>query len=75
MSSAIASKVIPTVVTLGAVSGVVAYVRQQLNRESNTMDRYFASYNTPQSEASRRRVFEGASEDPRTSLLNVLSWK
>lgn len=38
------------------------------------MDRFFSSYNTPESEASRRKTFEGQ-PDPRTNLLNFLSWK
>ena len=38
------------------------------------MDRYFSAYHTAESEASRRRVFEGAIEDPRKNLLNFLSW-
>ncbi len=62
-----------SVVFAGAAAGVVAYVNQQLNKESATMDHFFSTYNTPQSEASRQRVFDGAVEDPRTNLLNVLS--
>ncbi|EFW98828.1 hypothetical protein CMQ_4680 [Grosmannia clavigera kw1407] len=67
--------VVPTLVTVGAVTGVATYVRRQLMRESQAFDRYFSTYNTPESEASRKRVFEGASEDPRTSLMNILGWK
>lgn len=60
-------------VVVGAVSAVGAYVRSQLRRESRTMDRYFSTYRSPESEASRRKVFEGQ-PDPRNSLFNVLSW-
>ncbi|OAQ64691.1 hypothetical protein VFPPC_13931 [Pochonia chlamydosporia 170] len=54
--------------------GVGTYIRSQLVTNSNTMDRFFASYNTPESEASRQKTFEGH-PDPRTNLLNFLSWK
>ncbi|EOO01876.1 hypothetical protein UCRPA7_2615 [Phaeoacremonium minimum UCRPA7] len=67
-------KVLPATVFLGAAGGVAAYVRSQLRTESNTMDRFFAQYKSPQSELSRQRVFEGAQEDPRKSLFNVLGW-
>jgi hypothetical protein len=38
------------------------------------MDSRFAQYNSPQSEARRRKDFEGAVEDPRKSAFNVLGW-
>ena len=38
------------------------------------MDRFFSQYKSPQSEASRQRVFDGRKEDPRKSLFNVLGW-
>ena len=64
-----------SVVSLGAASAVGLYVYGQLHTESKTMDRFFAAYHTPESEASRQRVFDGAIEDPRKNLLNFLSWK
>ncbi|KAK2595341.1 hypothetical protein QQS21_006941 [Conoideocrella luteorostrata] len=57
----------------GAIA-VGTYVRSQLVTNSNTMDRFFASYNTPESEASRRRTFEGH-PDPRTNILNFQGWR
>jgi hypothetical protein len=39
------------------------------------MDRYFAQYKSPESEASRQKVFEGQAQlDPRKSVFNVLGW-
>lgn len=61
--------------TFSPVSGVVAYVHRCLSYESSQMDRFFSSYNTPQSEANRAKVFQDASYDPRTNVLNVLGWK
>lgn len=58
------------------VTAVVAFVRWQLQRESQAMDRMFAQYQNPQSEAARHKVFaESGFGDPRLSLYNVLSWK
>ncbi|KAL1901506.1 hypothetical protein Sste5346_001913 [Sporothrix stenoceras] len=74
MSATVASRAIGSVVSLGAASAVAAYVYGQLHTESKTMDRFFSAYHTPESEASRQRVFEGAIEDPRKNLLNFLSW-
>lgn len=73
--SAIALKAIGPIVSVGAASAVATYVYTQLHHESDTMDRFFASYHTPESEASRQRVFDGAIEDPRKNILNFLSWK
>ncbi|KAH6689656.1 hypothetical protein F5X68DRAFT_230272 [Plectosphaerella plurivora] len=67
-------KVLPVVVFGTAAAGVVTYVRAQLMHESDTMDRFFSKYNSPQSEESRRRAFEGHVE-PRSNILNFLSWK
>lgn len=49
-------------------------VRSQLMTESRQMDRFFAKYRDPQSEAARQKVFDGAVEDPRKSWFNVLGW-
>ncbi|CAK7275331.1 hypothetical protein SEPCBS57363_006626 [Sporothrix epigloea] len=75
MSSTVASRAIGSIVSLGCASAVAAYVYSQLHTESNTMDRYFSAYHTAESEASRKRVFDGAIDDPRKNLLNILSWK
>ncbi|EPE03175.1 hypothetical protein F503_01511 [Ophiostoma piceae UAMH 11346] len=68
-------RAIGPIVSIGAASVVASYVYTQLHSESATMDRFFASYHTPESEASRQRVFDGAIEDPRKNVLNFLSWK
>ncbi|KIH95261.1 hypothetical protein SPBR_04021 [Sporothrix brasiliensis 5110] len=75
MSTSVASKALGSVVSLGLASAVATYVYGQLHTESKTLDRVFSAYNTPESEASRQRVFDGAIEDPRNNLLNFLSWK
>ncbi|KFA71712.1 hypothetical protein S40288_08990 [Stachybotrys chartarum IBT 40288] len=68
-----APKVLPLAVTIGTVSAAVGYVRWQLFTSSSKLDRSFAAYNNAQSEASRRRAFEGAT-DTRDALFNVLGW-
>ncbi|KAJ9133872.1 hypothetical protein NKR23_g10512 [Pleurostoma richardsiae] len=73
-TSLAATRLLPAVVVIGAVSAVAGYVRSQLRTESHTMDRFFAQYKNAQSEESRRRVFEQAREDPRKSLYNILGW-
>ncbi len=62
-------KLTPQIVT--AIAGVV---RLQLASQSNKMDHIFSQYNTPESEESRRKTFDGH-PDPRTNILNFLSWK
>jgi hypothetical protein len=55
------------------VSIVAAYVGSQLRRSRHVMDSRFAQYNSTQSEAQRRKTFEGNGHlDPRTSLFNIL---
>ncbi|OIW22548.1 hypothetical protein CONLIGDRAFT_687376 [Coniochaeta ligniaria NRRL 30616] len=66
-------RVLPAVVVVGALSAVGLYVRSQLRQESRAMDRYFSQYKSPESEASRNKVFEGQ-PDPRKSVFNVLGW-
>ncbi|KAJ1324058.1 hypothetical protein MN608_10116 [Microdochium nivale] len=78
ISKAAASpRLVPLMVFGAASSFVVYYVQRQLHRTSSDFDRAFASYNTPESEASRARVFAGAgaASDPRTSAFNALGWK
>lgn len=58
---------------VGSISAVGAYVHRNLTTNSRQFDKFFASYNTPQSEASRRKTFEGVEKtDPRTNILNFL---
>ncbi|KAF4458180.1 hypothetical protein F53441_31 [Fusarium austroafricanum] len=65
-------KALPVVVAVGSFALVASYVNSQLNRTSAAFDRSFAKYNTPESEANRARTFDGAIENPRTSLFNIL---
>ncbi|WDK09185.1 hypothetical protein CGRA01v4_00463 [Colletotrichum graminicola] len=59
---------------LASVSAVALNIRSQLKTESQTMDRFFAKYKNPRSEAARQKVFDGALEDPRRSWFNILGW-
>ncbi|KAK2028994.1 hypothetical protein LX32DRAFT_639501 [Colletotrichum zoysiae] len=68
------ARFLPAAITFGIVSAVALNIRSQLKTESQTMDRFFAKYKNPQSEAVRQRVFDGALEDPRRSWFNVLGW-
>ena len=71
------SKAIPVVVAATSAALVITYVRSQLARNSRIMDERFAQYNTPESEAARRKMYTEAGkggEDPRTSAFNVLGW-
>lgn len=62
----------PSIFTVSAVGALVYW---QLQAESRTMDRMFAQYQSPESEASRQRVFKDMGRaDPRRSVFNVLSW-
>jgi hypothetical protein len=49
-------------------------ITQQLATSKRVMDGRFAQYNTTASEENRKKAFEGAVEDPRKSLFNVLGW-
>ncbi|ORY56640.1 uncharacterized protein BCR38DRAFT_450810 [Pseudomassariella vexata] len=63
----------PGVVVVGAVYGVVSYVRSQLRHESSSMDRIFAQQNTPEVEAARKRDLKVETMgDPRKTMLNLL---
>lgn len=44
----------------------------QLHNQRNIMDSRFAQYNNTQSEAQRRKTFEGTNLDPRRSMFNIL---
>lgn len=60
---------------VGSVAAVAGYVSHNLKTNSRQFDKFFASYNTPESEASRRKTFEAApKQDPRTNFLNILGW-
>ncbi|ROT41107.1 hypothetical protein SODALDRAFT_357133 [Sodiomyces alkalinus F11] len=80
-SSVMTTRVLPTLMMVGAdqtdtrytATAVGSFVRSQLKQQSTTLDRYFARSHTPEREATRARVFEGA-PDPRKSIFNVLSW-
>ncbi|KAI8717836.1 hypothetical protein NCS52_00860700 [Fusarium sp. LHS14.1] len=65
-------KVLPIVMAVGSFAIVAGFVRSQLAITSAKFDRSFDKYNTPESEASRARTFDGAVENPRTSLFNAL---
>ncbi|OAA60016.1 hypothetical protein ISF_06027 [Cordyceps fumosorosea ARSEF 2679] len=67
-------KSLPILVAGTSVLIVGAYVKSQLATQSNNMDRFFSTYNTPESEASRRKTFEGY-PDTRTNILNILGTK
>ncbi|KAF3766870.1 hypothetical protein M406DRAFT_355390 [Cryphonectria parasitica EP155] len=65
----------PAVAVVVSLTAVATFIRWQLQVESRTMDRMFAQYQNPQSEASRQKIFgEMGQADPRRSLFNVLSW-
>ncbi|KAK1992850.1 hypothetical protein LX36DRAFT_684659 [Colletotrichum falcatum] len=68
------ARLLPAAITVGVVSAVALNIRSQLRTESQTMDRFFAKYKNPQSEAARQKVFDGAPEDPRRSWFNILGW-
>lgn len=54
---------------------MVSYVRTQLAKESDTMNRMFAQQNTPEVlEARRRSLHLDTEGDPKKTLYNVLSW-
>ncbi|KAH7192678.1 uncharacterized protein B0J16DRAFT_333524 [Fusarium flagelliforme] len=65
-------KALPVVVAVGSFAIIASYVSSQLATTSAKFDRSFSKYNTPESEANRARTFDGAIENPRTSLFNIL---
>ncbi|KAK7227065.1 hypothetical protein V2G26_015068 [Clonostachys chloroleuca] len=67
-------KVLTAVVFIASASAVVGMISQQLATSKRVMDGRFAQYNTVASEENRKKAFEGAVEDPRKSLFNVLGW-
>ncbi|KAJ4147523.1 hypothetical protein LMH87_002035 [Akanthomyces muscarius] len=67
-------KALPVLIAGTSVLAVGTYVKSQLTTASNTMDRFFSTYNTPESEAARRKSFEGY-PDTRSNMLNVLGRK
>ncbi|KAI8290676.1 hypothetical protein K4K56_007074 [Colletotrichum sp. SAR 10_98] len=74
VTSPAVARFLPAAITVGIVSAIAMNVRSQLMTESRQMDRFFAKYRDPQSEAARQKVFDGAVEDPRKSWFNVLGW-
>lgn len=65
---------IANIFTPSTAVAIATYIQSQLTTGSKTMDRFFDKYNTPESEASRQKTFQGH-PDPRTNILNFLSWK
>ncbi|KAG7285647.1 hypothetical protein NEMBOFW57_010276 [Staphylotrichum longicolle] len=67
--------ILPGIVVVGAVSGVVAYVRTQLRKESDTMNRMFSQQNTADVRARRdQRLLVESEGNPRKTIYNVLNW-
>ncbi|KAF5022605.1 hypothetical protein F66182_5351 [Fusarium sp. NRRL 66182] len=65
-------KAVPIFVAVSSFALVATYVRSQLSTTSAAFDRSFSKYNTAESEANRAKTFDGAIENPRTSLFNIL---
>jgi hypothetical protein len=60
---------------MALVSGVVAYVRSQLRRESEVMNGMFAQRDTPEARARRdQRLLVETEGNPRKTMYNVLNW-
>ncbi|KAI2465915.1 hypothetical protein F4781DRAFT_434921 [Annulohypoxylon bovei var. microspora] len=71
----VTSRILPSILVLGAVYTVGSYVRSQLTHESSAMDRIFSQQNTPEVEQARKRGLQvEANGDPRNNLLNFLGW-
>ncbi|KAM0479037.1 hypothetical protein ACHAPE_003543 [Trichoderma viride] len=70
----VVARFVPVVMTVGIVSAVAMNIRWQLKTHAATQDRFFSQYKNPQSEAARKKVYQGAKEDPRKSWFNVLGW-
>ncbi|KAI0132801.1 hypothetical protein BJ170DRAFT_615440 [Xylariales sp. AK1849] len=69
------TRMLPTLVVVGAVSTVALYVKAQLHDSNQTYNRMFAQQNTPEVEESRRKaLLVETYGDPRRSLFNVLGW-
>ncbi|KAI1376821.1 hypothetical protein F4677DRAFT_445144 [Hypoxylon crocopeplum] len=73
----VTSRILPSLVVLGAAYTVVTFVRSQLTRESSTFDKMFAQQNTPEVEQARKKALQveaGGKNDPRNNLFNFLGW-
>ncbi|KAI1402192.1 hypothetical protein F4819DRAFT_485810 [Hypoxylon fuscum] len=71
----VSSRILPSIVVLGAAYTVGSYVKSQLTRESSAMDRIFSQQNTPEVEQARKKALQVETYgDPRNSLLNFLGW-
>ncbi|KAI4868892.1 hypothetical protein F4820DRAFT_408167 [Hypoxylon rubiginosum] len=71
----VSSRILPSLVVLGAAYTVGTYVRSQLKREAGAMDRIFSQQNTPEVEQARKAALQvEANGDPRNNLLNLLGW-
>ncbi|KFH41720.1 hypothetical protein ACRE_075590 [Hapsidospora chrysogenum ATCC 11550] len=65
-------KFLPALAVAGTVAAVTAYITSQLSLYRNVMDSRFAQATSPESEAKRRKTFEGTNSDPRESIYNRL---
>ncbi|XXG96679.1 hypothetical protein Hte_002969 [Hypoxylon texense] len=71
----VSSRILPSLVVLGAAYTVGTYVRSQLKREAGAMDRIFSQQNTPEVEAARKAALQVETNgDPRNNLFNFLGW-
>ncbi|KAI1761054.1 hypothetical protein GGR53DRAFT_507172 [Hypoxylon sp. FL1150] len=71
----VSSRLLPSLVVLGAAYTVGSYVRSQLTKEAGTMDRIFSQQNTPEVEKARKQQLQVETNgDPRNNLLNFLGW-
>ncbi|KAK4234293.1 hypothetical protein C8A03DRAFT_18775, partial [Achaetomium macrosporum] len=68
--------IVPGLVVVGAVvSGVVAFIRAQLRRESEAINRAFSRQNTPEAlERRNRSLLVDTEGDPKKTLYNILNW-
>ncbi|KAI2626545.1 hypothetical protein GGR54DRAFT_637117 [Hypoxylon sp. NC1633] len=71
----VTSRIIPSLVVLGAAYTVGTYVKRQLLNEAATFDKMFSQQNTPEVEAARKRdLLVETNGDPRNNLFNFLGW-
>ncbi|KAL2152224.1 hypothetical protein VTH82DRAFT_5408 [Thermothelomyces myriococcoides] len=68
--------IFPKLILIGAVgTGIAVFVRTQLRKESDAINRAFSQQNTPETLARRYRNFHIDTEgDPRKTLFNILNW-
>ncbi|KAL2166747.1 hypothetical protein VTG60DRAFT_2231 [Thermothelomyces hinnuleus] len=68
--------IVPKLILVGAVAaGIAAFVRTQLRKQSDAINRSFSQQNTPETMARRNRNFHVDTEgDPKKTLFNILNW-